>query len=449
MESAEGFAKRLQSERGLKLVIECKKSVAASAVDGVPDDAGRLSVKLLYIGAAGGSAGKDPIIESDSHSYRMLCSPCSFTPDEKIVYGLYRSPDGGLWMCWYCKAYIKDPDIFENGFELRFFVPDALAARAPQFTVKCNGEELLSMQLDSPGEKKVTVDVCQADKALREYLRTVRRHQQLLLDEIARVCEKYGLRYYACYGTLLGAVRGSDIVPWDDDIDICMPRKDFDILVEKSGEEWTEGSDFALLRPDGYGSDFFLDFMTRLVYMKEEIKGDPFSRIPEGLPWHRHLPLDIYTLDNASDDEKTHARRAARLRLLYALGLSRRKGFTEKGHEHLGAKVLLGSKILRTAGKAVPLKTLMRSYEKTVRSAGSDTNHYFMSNGYYLCYGYRYPVRYFVGQRRACLGDISVPVPPMAEELLKDTYGEYLKYPDLWLRRPDHYPGPDDFSDFS
>lgn len=43
-------------------------------------------------------------------------------------------------------------------------------------------------------------------------------------------CEEYGLRYYAAYGTAIGAVRHHGIIPWDDDIDVFMPREDLEKL---------------------------------------------------------------------------------------------------------------------------------------------------------------------------------------------------------------------------
>ncbi len=56
--------------------------------------------------------------------------------------------------------------------------------------------------------------------------------QLAMLDEIDRICAKYGIRYFADSGTLIGAVRDGGYIPWDDDIDLVMLREDYERFVQ-------------------------------------------------------------------------------------------------------------------------------------------------------------------------------------------------------------------------
>ena len=75
-------------------------------------------------------------------------------------------------------------------------------------------------------------------------LRKLQLVERDILKQIIELCEKHGLRYYLMGGTFLGAVRHQGFIPWDDDIDIGLPRADF--------EKFWEIAQMELQAPLGY-----------------------------------------------------------------------------------------------------------------------------------------------------------------------------------------------------
>lgn len=74
----------------------------------------------------------------------------------------------------------------------------------------------------------------------KEYRYEIRQYQLRnipLLETIDRVCREHGITYYLTDGSLLGAVRHQGFIPWDDDMDIALLRKDYDLLMQHA-DEW-------------------------------------------------------------------------------------------------------------------------------------------------------------------------------------------------------------------
>jgi LPS biosynthesis protein len=65
-----------------------------------------------------------------------------------------------------------------------------------------------------------------------EYINKIHNEILEIMDIIDQICQKNHIQYYLISGTLLGAVRHGGFIPWDDDLDIAMPREDFNYFIK-------------------------------------------------------------------------------------------------------------------------------------------------------------------------------------------------------------------------
>lgn len=70
----------------------------------------------------------------------------------------------------------------------------------------------------------------------KEQLNQLKAIELEMLKQFISVCQQLNLKYYLIGGTLLGAVRHKGFIPWDDDIDVAMPRADYEIFISKAQE---------------------------------------------------------------------------------------------------------------------------------------------------------------------------------------------------------------------
>ncbi|WP_022765821.1 LicD family protein [Butyrivibrio sp. XPD2006] len=134
--------------------------------------------------------------------------------------------------------------------------------------------------------------------------------QLKVLHEIAAICDKYGLKWFADYGTLIGAVRHAGYVPWDDDLDISMLRKDWDKFFEVAVSELP--SDYKILTLDNEPE--YTEFTGRIVNCSFIDAGEKHMADFYGCPYT--VGIDIFPLDNVYDDPKLEEDRKARVKEL-------------------------------------------------------------------------------------------------------------------------------------
>ncbi|MCI6270324.1 MAG: LicD family protein [Lactobacillus delbrueckii] len=116
-----------------------------------------------------------------------------------------------------------------------------------------------------------------------------------MLQDWMRVCDKYQLNYTLSGGSVLGTIRHQGFIPWDDDIDINMPRRDFNRLKEIFSKEM--GDKYRLLAPEltkGHGN-------SASRFVKKDTVYRTFSDIAEPKE-HCGICIDIFVLENTPNN---------------------------------------------------------------------------------------------------------------------------------------------------
>ncbi len=141
--------------------------------------------------------------------------------------------------------------------------------------------------------------------AASEKLAELKKVQLRMLAHFQKICQKYSLRYYVIYGTLLGAVRGNGFIPWDDDIDVAMPRKDYERL--RALYDNTRNQYF-LQTMFNERETFFNGYMRLRDSLTTGIELDDI-----GQKCHNGLWMDIFPLDVCPEEETAIQKKIAKI----------------------------------------------------------------------------------------------------------------------------------------
>jgi lipopolysaccharide cholinephosphotransferase len=114
-----------------------------------------------------------------------------------------------------------------------------------------------------------------------------------ILDEFVRICEENNLVYFLTGGTLLGAVRHKGFIPWDDDIDVAMPRNDYDKFLDLF-EKNTETGYYVLSERSSINT--YWHYRGFIKFCK---KGTVFAENRINPKYYTGISIDIWPYDNS------------------------------------------------------------------------------------------------------------------------------------------------------
>ncbi|MCQ2752178.1 MAG: LicD family protein [Coriobacteriales bacterium] len=142
-------------------------------------------------------------------------------------------------------------------------------------------------------------------------IKHIKKIELKILDEFIRVCKKNNLTYFMVGGSLLGTIRHNGFIPWDDDIDVGMPRPDYEKLTKIAKKEFKKHYFLQNYTTEPQCGMIF----SRLINTNTSLK----EYYNEHLDIHRGIFIDIFPFDKASNDINETIKIGKEHKLLQAL----------------------------------------------------------------------------------------------------------------------------------
>lgn len=269
-------------------------------------------------------------------------------------------------------------------------------------------------------------------------LKKAQKINMILLEEIDRVCKKYNITYYYDAGGLLGAIRHQSFIPWDDDVDIAMTRKDYEKLRKIAKTEW-KNSDFLFVDYHEFGNNMMLDFITRLIYLKEKIPVNTFDKVKNKArkDIYNCIALDIFVLDSLPNEKKKCAKTFNKQLFIYGLMMGHRAYINYSEYESI--KIKLSIYLLSHIGRFLSVNTIYNLHENISQKYNSENSRWYYYSNYPFKYlGKRYKKSWYRKTVKVNINNKTLNAPCDWHYVLKTTYGDYMKLPPIKDRKPQH-----------
>lgn len=239
-----------------------------------------------------------------------------------------------------------------------------------------------------------------------------------IFKEVKRILDRHHLRYYALGGTCIGAVRHQGFIPWDDDLDIMLPDKDYYRFLELAPKELPPHMALYLSYEHPHRSSLEAKVHDKRTTFIEETE----INHPED---YKGVFIDIFRLSGSPEDAKERAAFCRKFRNYKRLNEKRRIDLAYLSHWH--------SKLLWAA--ALPLRILPDTYwsDKLMKM----TDRYPFDKHTYVARTWDFRMEQRLVKREEIYSgtvelpfeDTTIACPANYDKFLRDIFGDYMQLP--------------------
>lgn len=280
---------------------------------------------------------------------------------------------------------------------------------------------------------------------LREYdsntLKRVQKAELDILKTFDKTCQKYEINYFLDWGSLIGAARHKGFIPWDDDLDVSMTRKDYERFKMIYATEL--GEDYILATPIHHSG--YCGVVIKL--MRRNTKFVPeFSK---EMKCELGIHIDIFVWDNLCDSKLGMSAQIIGTRILsYLIFLCGSSNPVIPCRGGLKFILLLICKIIHSILSRIPKseKVLYRCFEKICKMANRKSTRCIATFQSPNILKYAFDKNKLEPYRRIQFEGYPISVANNYKEHLRQSYGDYMKLPPL-NQRENHCADEIDFGD--
>ena len=256
-----------------------------------------------------------------------------------------------------------------------------------------------------------------------------------VLNDVDKACRENGIQYFAEWGTLLGAVRHHGFIPWDDDMDICMKRPDYNRFLEIA--EKIMPSNYKIYNLKSHNNDG--NMVSRII------NTDQISYDAEKLKKYHGVPyvigLDIFPLDYISDnkeDDELQSNVIVMISSIMNVIKSIQDNNVQLDEENLAQINMQLSQVENICGVTINREDdIVQQLNILIdRMCGI----YRENEAEYITImllwvggkNYRFPKKYYDKAIRIPFENTTIPVPYAYDSILKKKYGDYMQLVHTW-----------------